>query len=261
MSIVNLLFQQELEEGQKKKLDKRYSNEQLRQIYLDTKKSGIYNYISEIPSDQIIVYFFIIFIAYHLMNKFLFFNAKNLILFIASFIIIFLYNERRRSVNISKMQELELKLESIYPTPKYFYLDSGIIEIIYSIKDLENYNKPEYERAIKILDKFLKLTLEIEIEESNAEQYLDLMLTGKQEILNCIQSIVHSLPGDKVVDMKLTDALESLHYALNFHIENVRQLCNERIKKNGYNTSSRPIHTNKMAVGSDQMFDQYYDFY
>jgi len=258
---VNRLFKEELRQQNIKKAGKRYENNQLKEIYLEDKKSGIYNYLNEIPQSQLFIYFFLMFFSYHVLNRTLDFSPKNLIIFIVSIILIYLYNERRRSVNITKMQELELKLESIYPTPKYFYIDAGIIEIVYSIKDLENFNKPSYEKAVRILDKFLKLILEIEIHPNNCHQYLDLLETKKKEVLNLIQSIVHKMPTDKVVEDKLTDAMESLHYILNFHTENVKQICNKKIKDDGWNTESRPTYSNKIAIGSDPMFNGNFDFY
>lgn len=236
------------------------ANEKLKQDYLEQKQSGIYNYLVSIPPQSVFLYFVIFLLAFFVLNH-VDFTGKHIVILVGSIIIIFLLNEKRRSTSITRMSELELKLQSIFPTPKYFYLDSGIVELIHSIREFKNYNVLAFNRLVRVLDDFLSLTLDIEKNPKNGYQLYDNLDNMKDSALNLLHSIIYNTPSDLAAENKLDDALQSLQFILNFHLEKVRIKSNEEYTKEGPNIKNRYIYSNKSPEGKDPFFNENYDLF
>jgi len=170
-------------------------------------------------------------------------------------------NERRRSTSITRMQELELKLNGIFPKPKHFYIDSGIIELIHSMKEFKNYNPLAFNKLIRILDDFLELTLDIEKNTENGFPLYETLQNMKDSALNNLQSIIFNTPSDLAAENKLDSATQSLHFILNFHLEQIRMKTNKKFKKDGPNINNRYIHSNIGPEGTDPYFNKNFDMY
>ena len=82
--------------------------------FLKARKTGIYNYLTSIPK-QFIFYYAVVFFAVYFFLKTQEFIYQDVVIIISSFIVIYLLNEARRTLYISKMEELKIKLNSIFP--------------------------------------------------------------------------------------------------------------------------------------------------
>ena len=236
------------------------SNEKLKKDFLETKKSGIYNYLISIPTHSVFIYFIIFLLSFTILNE-ISFTGKHIIILISSLIVIFLLNEKRRSTTITRMQELEMKLNSIFPKPKNFHIDSGIVELIYSINEFKNYNVLAFNKLIRTLDDFLDLTLDIEKNPDNGFSLYDNLQNMKDASLNLLQSIIYNTPSELIAENKLDNATESLHYILNFHLEQIRLKTNEQYVKQGPNIKNKYIYSNKAPEGKDPYFNKNYDMF
>jgi hypothetical protein len=189
------------------------------------------------------------------------FTGKHIIILVGCILIVLFLNEKRRSTTITRMNELELKMNSIFPQPKYFYLDSGIVELIYSIREFKNYNPLAFNKLIRILDDFLELTLEIEKNIQNGFDLYENLQNLKDSALNNLQSIIYNTPSDLVAENKLDNATQSLHFILNFHLEQIRMKTNKEYEKQGPNIKNRYIYSNESPEGKDPYFNKNFDLF
>ena len=233
----------------------------LRDDFLENKRTGLYNYFVEIPSTSLFTYFGIFLILFFIINE-VKFTGKHIIIIIICALIIFYLNEKRRSTSLTRMQELELKLISIFPKPKFFYLDSGLVELLHSIKEYKQYNPLAYNKLIRILDDFLELTLDIEKEVDNCTALYDILQNLKDSALNNLHSMIYNIPSDIRAEVKLDDAISSLHYILNFHLEQIRIKCNKKYNKDGPTIHNKylnnpTIHPKPLDEFVNDRFDLY----
>lgn len=240
--------------------DQEKVTEQLKADYLESQKSGIYNYLTGIPKESLFLYFVVFLVAFFVINH-IKFTAKHIIVLVASCLVIFLMNEQRRSTTTTRMEELELKLTSIFPKPKFFYIDSGIIELIHSIREYKNYNPLAFNKLIRILDDFLELTLDIEKNGQNAFALYKILQNLKDSALNNLHSIIYNTPSDINAEVKLEDSLDALQFILNFHLEQVRIKANKKFKKDGPNINNKFIDSNIAPEGHDPFFNKNFDMY
>jgi len=235
------------------------SVEKLKKKYIDDKKSGFYNYFANIPSENMFIYYLLFMIIFFFVSQMNFTFSKVISVLICCGIIFFL-NEKRRSTSISRMQELELKLDALFPKPKFFYLDAGIIELVHSIREYSSYNVITYNRLIKVLDNFLELTLDIERNIKNGYTLYDNLVDLKKEALNTLQSMIFSVPSDIKAENKLDDATESLHFILNFHLEKIRIQINKDYKETGPQNNNKYIDETGPSPTDDNT-DYHYSLY
>lgn len=252
-------FQQRINAINFKASEQEEINKKLKKDFLDSKKSGIYNYLVDIPSINVFYYFFIFIFCFFIINK-LNFTLKHIIIIIISGLFVFILNEKRRSTTLTKMQELELKMNNIFPKPRYFYLDAGIVELIHSIREFKNYNVLSFNRLIRTLDDFLGLTLDIKKNPENGFQLYETLKNMKKASLNLLHSIIYNTPSDLVAENKLDTALESLHFILNFHLEKLRKIINENYEENGPNIVNKYIY-NEGPDGKDPYFNENYNLF
>ena len=227
--------------------------------FLKNKQTGIYNYLKNIPNEYVFYYTVIFFVVYFFLRgqKFVY---QDIIILIISLICIYLLNEARRTLYISRMEELKIKLNSIFPKPKYFYMDSGIIEIIHSMKEFKAYNILAFNNLINMLDTFLGIIRDIEKDNSQAcSLYLNL-IDFRKSILNNTQSFIYKIPSNLVIENKLTDITDNLHLILNYHMENVRLLCNKNNDKN-ITINSKFLKPNHIPNGKDPRSDDRFDLF
>ena len=176
-------------------------------------------------------------------------------------VLVYYLNEKRRSTETTEMQEIELKLYKIYPKPKYFYLDSGLIELITTIQEFRNYNYDSYDKLVRTLDTFLKIKFDIENGVNYCKENLQLAKRFKVQCLNYLHSIIFMTPTDENVENKLKKALNSLHFILNHHIDLMEDECKKRKDKvqDYYKDNEQPdgIDPLRMKFGSSN-FNFYY---
>ena len=159
---------------------------------------------------------------------------------------------RRKMVNQDKMEEIEKKFNlimadsnpNIDTIPKYFYMDSGIIELLYSIREFKYYSRPIWRKLIDLLDKFLEIDFYCNQYPSDTHIWMDNLLDLKKNILNELHSMVFNVPtdDDSVSQYKLYKAGQSLQFILNFHLEHLRKKNNNLFNKNGPNTRNKYIN-------------------
>ena len=228
--------------------------------FLSDKNKGIYNYIKNIDKHDFILYIIIFFIIYHFLNKYNF-NTNHLSMFFLTFFIIYFINDMKKVTGTSRMKEIQMKLLTIYPKPKYFYIDSGIIELIFSFKEYRTYNEIIFEKLILQIDFFLKIVSVLEKFPEDSFQLLEILKRRKKEILNILHSMIVSIPPSVETEVKLDKALKSLQFILSYHYERLRIKSNELFLKDKPKYSNKYIYSNNAPDASDKLYNNNYNVF
>jgi hypothetical protein len=248
----------EIKKKEKKLKNQKNEIKKLSEEYLEERQEGIYNYIKSIKKKDIPLYIIIFVISIFILNKYNY-NINHFIILLSTIMIIYYINDMKRDSNDKRMKEIQLKLLTIYPKPKYFYIDSGIIELIYSIKEYRVYNEIIYEKLILQLDFFLKIVSILEKFPKDSFQLLENLKRKKKEILNILHSIILSLPPSVNTEVKLDKAIKSLHYILNYHEERLRISSNKLYLKTKPNIKTKYIY--KQPDGKDELYNSNYNVF
>jgi hypothetical protein len=228
--------------------------------FLSDKNQGIYNYITKIDKNDIVIYIIIFFGLLFLLNLYEF-NMNHLAMIIFTLSIIYYINDMKNVTGKSRMKEIQMKLLTIYPKPKYFYMDSGIVELIFSIKEYRTYNEVVFEKLILQLDFFLKIVSILEKFPEDSFVLLENLKRRKKEILNILQSMILSIPTGVETEVKLDKALKSLHYILNYHEERLRMQSNRLFLKNKPTIDNKYIYSNKGPDSTDELYNNHYNVF
>jgi len=228
--------------------------------FLSDKNKGIYNYITKIDKNDIVLYMILFFGILFILNKYNF-NMNHLAMIIFTLSIIYYINDMKNITELSRMKEIQMKLLTIYPKPKYFYMDSGIIELIFSIKEYRTYNEVVFEKLILQIDFFLKIVSILEKFPDDSFVLLENLKRRKKEILNILQSMILSIPVSIETEVKLDKSLKSLHYILNYHEERLRIQSNRLFLKNIPNTNTKFIYSNKSPDSIDELYNNNYNVF
>lgn len=219
----------------------------------------IYDFINKLESIEIFYYSCIIVLS---LFAFQFLNVSLTHIFaIILAIVIILYINKRHERNISaRMDSIYLKLHMIQPRPKFFYMDSDIIELIDDIKEYRNYNMISYTKLIYALDNFLEIVSDMEIAVKDFKDNIEVALHQKQIAIDNLQSILFSLPIDRKVDYKLEQAIYNLSLMLQRHIDKMIHKLNKDIEINGYHTKTGMMYLDHPKTLEDHKNRKYYNY-
>lgn len=233
---------------------------ELSQEFLSAKKTGIYNYIKKIEKTNIIIYLFVFGLIFSFL-KYIKFTTNNFFISIIAIVIIYYINDMNEVNNMSRMKELQMKMMTIDPLPKYFYMDSGLIELIFSIKEYKTYSPVLFEKLIIQLDHFLKLVLLMEKFPKDSYQLLENLKRKKKSILNILHSFIYNLPVSIHTEVKLDKTLDSMQFILNYHYERLRVENNKIYIEDNPNRNNKYYYSNKNPDGQDEMANNNYNIY
>ena len=150
---------------------------------------------------------------------------------------------------ISNIKQKELfhknKLDALY-------INSNLIEFLYSITSLYDYNPNEFYLLITGTNNILKLQLEIEnLRKDNGpfpENIQEMLQTAIQLRTNCmnnIQNFIYSVPKIKVM-YNYIDIVSNTYYSLiSQHIKQIHTYYKLNIKQNGINSMTKFININE----------------
>ena len=232
-NIINQLFekknQQELQEIQEQIQENKTFFDELKKI----KNESIYSYITDIDNESFLLYIFIFITFVSIMVYSFNFNMTFIFSFLLGIILIYFLNEKSR-VNIdSDLKQLEIKLNSIYPKPKYLHYDSRLINFIFENKDYQESNPDVYEDMIKKIDNFLKIVDDIKKGVDNCSNNFDIARDLHNQILNEYESLFVNLPVYQNVEFyeKFRKMKKDLQLILLNHLQEVQYICNKSFEK------------------------------
>jgi len=244
----------------KKKLKQQNELDSMSKDFLTDKNKGIYNYIKKIDKHDIILYIIIFFGLLYILNKYKF-DTNHLAMLLFTLSIIYYINDMKNVTGKSRMKEIQMKLLTIYPKPKYFYMDSGIVELIFSLKEYRTYNEVIFEKLILQIDFYLKIVSILEKFPVDSFQLLENLKRRKKEILNILHSMILTIPPSVETEVKLDKALKSLQYILTYHYERLRNESNEIFLKKKPNINNKYIYSNNAPDATDELYNNNYNVF
>jgi len=152
---------------------------------------------------------------------------------IITLITVYLINDYRLKNNMVRMKVIDMKLSEIEPSPSYFYLDSGIIELVHSISiDYKIYNPDVYKKLVLSLDMFLEMVHRINVYPDIGYALIDNMIDYKKQALNHLHSMIYTIPNTPHELERLKKLRNTLHLILNNHIDEFRKSLNKNHDEN-----------------------------
>jgi len=222
----------------------------------------VYNYISKIKDRNafyyMIMFVFVMFMSTRVLNV----NIAFVFGIVATFYLMFFFEDRDRSVASDFNQEMEHKLITIKSMvkfiPEHFHTDTDIINFFFNIKDFRDYNNKAYDLAVRATDNFLNYKEDIKKGVLHCTENMETAVIFRNNALNHIHTFIYSLPVNKIIDKKLKNNSEFFQLTLRRHIDDMHRICR---KQNANPTSSTRFYENRGPRGVlvDQTnFDLFY---
>lgn len=159
---------------------------------------------------------------------------------IACIIIKYLYTENKES-NDNLDKQHNIKVKNIQPKPQKLDKYRDVIDFLFSIQDMYYYNQQAYEDLIDNLDIFFQIYENMHIGEKLYEHNYELAVNKKHNSINSLHSLIYEIPIS--MNDKLSESLVVLEDILNRYLDELREICEDNIIKNGYDKDRHIIHT------------------
>jgi len=216
---------------------------------------GPYDIISGISSEDLFKYAAVTIILLAIFRSNIF-----LAIFIAFLYIWYDYN-RVRSTHVEPRVQEQLKVESLTPPPINFVDKNDIVDFLFSIQDWYHFNPLAYEEMTGNLEMFFELYTQIKLGSEFCDQYYQLAEMRKLAALNALQSMIFTLPTDKVTMDKFNRAHRRLNTILTGYQNRMYNACQYSLLKNGYNINRSVINLGPKEYNTYDDKDFTYQFY
>lgn len=139
-------------------------------------------------------------------------------------------------------------IQEIYKKNKLdsLYIDSNLIELLYSVRQLAEYNPFEFYMLLKGTNNILKLKNQIEkFYEANGDypaninEMFEISLQLKTNCINNIQNFIYKVPKTNVMYKYIDNIIESYNILLNKNIKEMHNYHRDYIRKHGINNRTR----------------------
>ena len=182
------------------------------------------------------------------------------------------YSTKNKQINflnkflINNQVELNYNLDNKLYTKKYlsyFYLDPFLVDFLYSIKELVNYNSKNYGQVLLNCNNILNIKNDTELGLNNIEQNYQTAILEKKKALNSLESMIISIPNNSVFDKKLENAVNSLELILNKHINFILKIIKINQIDKDYNINNIPLDLLKSEsiINPHNSKDDHHEFF
>ena len=200
----------------------------------DYYNTNIYDIFTKLPAYNIIIYLFIIFIVFFIINKFTI-RLNEILFFLISTLLIYFFIKKDYSEFIKFTNNKNLQLEflhklmfnsrfiddanllnnTIRPKDKtnlsYLYLNPLIVQFYYDIRTLLRYNSSAYIKSILHINNLLALNYESKYGLNRTYLNFETAIIESQSALNELNSVIYKIPSTIVNYKKYNDSLKLLH--------------------------------------------------
>lgn len=223
------------------------------------KKNNIYDIIHHMNSPTVFKYIVILIATYFLFKHKSVSLAVILGLVIGVIVVYYLYVKSESTVS-DRLQEHKLKVEHILPEPEKIKSNERLVDFLFSIQDMYQYNPQAYEEMMDNIEAFLTIYDTIMKGVRLYDYYYGVAVDKKENAVNALQSIIYKLPSSKALMNKHMRSHKRLETILTDIINEMYDKCKEyRIR---YGTT---IH-NKVLLDNPKPYNNYeegdnYQFY
>ena len=222
---------------------------------------GVYTLFNGIENYAVFKFVIIMIIGYLVFR-----NKKvglNVILGLVCAIVVILYIYDKNKVLLETVnEEYDKKLSSIEPTLKTSSKDNrDLIDFLFSIQDFYGYNPQTFEEMIDNINGLLKIEQMIVTTTDDCEKRYHIAFNKKNNAINCLNSVIYSIPASGDLTDKLVRSHKRLETLLNKKINKLYDLCYQNLAINGYNVNTSSINTGpnpaNMYLDKDFTFQLY----
>jgi uncharacterized protein YqfB (UPF0267 family) len=219
---------------------------------------GLYTTLEGIDNSNLFKFILIIIIGYIVFrNKNV---GLNILLGIGCAILVIFYIYDKNKVLLETINdEYMKKLDTIEPSLKTDSKNNrDIIDFLFSIQDFYGYNPPAYEEMVDNINAILKLETILDNTLEHYEKYYEIAYSKKNNAVNCLNSIIYTIPVNGIITDKLTRAHKRLETLLINKLNKLYDKCYQNLKITGYN-----VHTNIINTGpnpANTYFNKDYTF-
>lgn len=131
-------------------------------------------------------------------------------------------------------------LRDLKPSSRIRYYPD-ILDLFYSIKDLQHYNPQVFEEVVDNIDAFFDMYKAIISGVTFADRYLQIADSKKHNAVNALHSMIFSMPGNKYVVKKLDLAHQRLETLLTRYLNNIHNFVRKQNSIRGINNFTRVL--------------------
>jgi hypothetical protein len=194
---------------------------------IDLSPEGLYQWVSEIPIEDSVLYGVILLVSVIFINTLQLSSNTIIGLFAGCFVVYFLI-DRQRTKGTNTMVTLETKMASLVPVPKYFFINSNFIELMYSLLEFSQYSPEDYGNCVQHIDNVLKLSLDLENEMEDCVNVLDVIKDESVAAVDSLSNLIVSIPGGAsgiLLKNKLVTGISTLQLYLLRQLDECKVLC------------------------------------
>ena len=182
------------------------------------------------------------------------------------------YNIKNKQINflnkylINNQQELNYNLDNKLYSKRYlsyFYIDPFLVDFLYSIKELVNYNSQNYGQILLNCNNILSIKNDTELGLKNVEQNYQNANYLKKKALNSLESIIISIPSNIIFDKKLENAVNMLQVILNKHLNYILKIIKIKQLNKNYTINNIPLDLLKSdsIINPHDEKDNYHEYF
>jgi hypothetical protein len=222
----------------------------------------IYTYIDDWDGNTLFTYIVILLLTIFICKKFKVSINIFIPILIGWFIISYLNHQ---SITDDETQEeiLKLKEKTINNKLPKIVKNDDVINYLFSIQDIYQYNPQTYENMNNNIKEFFKLYKVSFVNRKNADINYGLMENYKREALNSLHSIIFNLPDDNRARQKLNNSILVLDKILTKYLDQISYVSdNYKFKNNIDNQTIMINYGSKPFNEYDDIFQPYsYEIY
>lgn len=216
---------------------------------------GLYNLYKSIDKNQFFKYAFIFCFVLVIVSKFGELQLNTLIGLIFAILVILFFIDKNKVENELSNNDLEEKKSKISnKTFEYLNTDNKLIDVLNNMELFSNFNKLNYEDCLIHMDNVIKIYNLVLDGTERYKYFYDLAKKEVDESLNCLSSLILSVPTDyytldsysnSMKTMTYSDSLKKytyeIHKILKSYLLKIHKTCKDRWNSEPVTYLSNPM--------------------
>lgn len=162
-------------------------------------------------------------------------------------------------------------LNAIVPHPVNFDKYPDLINLFFGLKQLSEYNFVEFSNVVYNTDAVIGIYNDALIGLNDCKKNYDIALQRATDACSALHNLIYGISTDETTMKKYHDSLNILQRILNTFLDKIKRVCNQYLKKHGYNNGTSvifpgpvPCHESMLKINKwDSTLDDYnsHDYY
>lgn len=205
----------------------------------------IYSLINSFNNKILFRNIIIILIFIYIFNKLEVSISVILGLVLSVAVIMYLYSKEKKQSDLEE-EQLEEKKNTIKPKLNKLvevpHQNDDLIDFLFSIQDFYRFNPQAYEEMVDNLEGFFTVYETIFNTSELSNYYYQIAESKKNNALNSLQSLIFTLPNEKLFTDKYDRAHKRLETIMNKYLNELYDRCERYLISDGYDIFKRKIY-------------------